>query len=85
MTEFLNIYNLKSLVKQKTCCKTPERPSCVDLILTNYQSSFQKTCLFETGPSDFHKMTIPVMKLHFPKQNRKSYFTEITKNPTINC
>ena len=35
MTEFLNMYSLKNLVSQKTCFKTPENPSCIDLILTN--------------------------------------------------
>ena len=34
MLDFLNIYNLKNLVKQKTCYKNPENSSCIDLILT---------------------------------------------------
>ena len=75
MTEFLNVYNVKNLVKQKSFYKNPERPSCVDLILTNCQSSFQKTCLLETGLPDFHKMTISVME-----QIRKSYVTENVRN-----
>ena len=33
--DILNIYNLKNLVKQKTCYKSSEKPSCIDLILTN--------------------------------------------------
>ena len=45
MSDFLNIYNLRNLVKQKTCYKNPENPSCIDLILTNSHRSF-KTLMF---------------------------------------
>ena len=30
MLDFLNLYNLKNLVKQKTCYKNPDNPSCID-------------------------------------------------------
>ena len=63
MLDFLNIYNLKNLVRQKTCYKNPENPSCIDLILTNSHRSFQNTNVF-----DFHEMTVSVLKSHFPKQ-----------------
>ena len=55
-------------MKQQTCYKNPENPSCIDLILTNSHRSFQNTNVFETGLSDFHKMTVSVLKSHFPKQ-----------------
>ena len=42
MLDFLNIYNLKNLVKQKTCYKNPENPSYIDLILTNNHRSSRK-------------------------------------------
>ena len=35
ISDFMVTYNLKSLVKQKTCFKNPDNPSCIDLILTN--------------------------------------------------
>ena len=53
MLDFLNIRNLKNLVKQKTCYKNPESPSCIDLILTNCHRGFQNTNVFETGLSVF--------------------------------
>ena len=28
---------------------------------------FQNSCVFETGPSDFHRMTVTVMNMHFQK------------------
>ena len=41
ISDFMSTYNLKSLVKQKTCFKNPDNPSCIDLILTNSPRSFQ--------------------------------------------
>ena len=59
--------NLNSLIKQPTCFKNPENSSCIDLILTNKPRSFQNTCVIETGLSDFHRMTVSVLKTHFRK------------------
>ena len=71
ISDFTNIYNLRSLIKEKTCFKNPENPSCIDLILTNSPRSFQNSSVFETGLSDFHKMVVTVMKQHFPKLKPK--------------
>ena len=71
MSEFMNLYNLRNLVKQKTCFKNPENPSCIDLILNNSQRSFQNSNVFETGLSDFHKLTTTVLKQYFPKLKPK--------------
>ena len=60
-------YNLKSLICVPTCYKNPDNPSCIDLILTNSPGSFQSSCAIETGLSDFHKMTVTVMKTSFQK------------------
>ena len=68
MSDFLNTYHLKNIVKQKTCFKNPDRPSCIDLILTNSSRSFQDTCTVETGLSNFHKLVVTVLKLYFPKE-----------------
>ena len=48
--------------------QNPTNPSCVDLILTNRPRSFQNSCTFETGLSDFLKMTLTVLKSSFAKQ-----------------
>ena len=60
-------YGLHSLIKQPTCYKNPENPSCIDLILKNKAKSFQSTCVIETWLSNFHRMTISVLKMHFRK------------------
>ena len=35
LSNFMSVHNLKTLIKQKTCFKNPENPTCIDLILTN--------------------------------------------------
>ena len=67
MTSFCESYDLKSIIKQPTCFKNSEKPSCIDLILTNRPKSFQSTCVMETGLSDFHRITVSVLKMHFRK------------------
>ena len=64
---FCENYYLRSLVKEPTWFKNPEHPSCIDLILTSKPRSFIKTGVIETGLSDYHKLVITVMKMHFPK------------------
>ena len=53
MINFCNSYSLNSLIKQSTCFKDPENPSCIDLILTNKPGSYQKTSVIEMGLFDF--------------------------------
>ena len=45
--------------------KNPEKTSCIDLIITNRPRCFQT---LETGLSDFHKITLTVMKVFCKKQ-----------------
>ena len=42
-----------------------------NLIITNKPRSFQNSCTFETGLSDFHKMTLTVLKSYFGKQKQR--------------
>ena len=67
MEEFVNLYNLNSLIKVPTCFKSKENPSCIDLILTNKPHSFQHSTVLETGLSDFHLLTVTVLKTTFRK------------------
>ena len=64
---FFSRYNLYNLIKEKTCFKGP--PKCYDLILTNYKHNFQNTLVVTTGFSDFHKMTVTVLKTEFVKSD----------------
>lgn len=69
--EFCDLYNLKNLVKEPTCFKSLINPTCIDLILTNRCTMFQNTKTIETGLSDFHKMTVTVLKTYFKKSPPK--------------
>ena len=71
LSEFCGIYGLKNLVRGPTCFKSAEHPSCIDLILTNRYRSFQSTINYETGLSDFHNMTLTVLKTFFKKGSPK--------------
>ena len=62
---------MKNLVKEKTCFKSIDNPSCIDLFMTNTSQSFQNTTTVATGLSDFHKMVVTVMKTTFPKAQPK--------------
>ena len=78
MKTFCDRYSLTNLIKQRTCYKNPSHPKCIDLILTNEPRSFQTTCVIETGLSDFHLMTLTVMRKSFKNvkprvKNYRSY------------
>ena len=68
MREFCSLYNLDNLIHEPTCFKNPLNPSHIDLILTNKPKSFLKSFTLETGLSDFHKMTVTVLRTFIPKQ-----------------
>ena len=65
VTSFCTLFKLKSIVKEPTCYKNPENPSCIDLFLTNCPRSFHNTCLYETGLSDFHKLLVTNLRTSF--------------------
>ena len=64
---FCDTYNLKNVIKEPTCYKNPNKSSCIDLMLTNKPRSFKHSFVIETGLSDFHRMTVTVMKATFEK------------------
>ena len=68
ISDFCEICNTKNIIKEKTCFKNPENPTCIDLILTNRPRSFQDSTVVERGLSDFHKMCVTVMKMYHCKQ-----------------
>ena len=67
MIGFCEPYKLRNLVKHTNCFKNLENPSCIDFLLTSKPLTFQTTTVIETGLSDFHKIIVVVMKMHFPK------------------
>ena len=87
MIEFCETYCLQNLIKDPTCFKNPDNPSCIDVILTNKKVNFQNSSVIETGLSDHHKMVFTVLKTDFKKVdpisvNYRSYknFEEVLFN-----
>ena len=71
MSDFCHVYNCQNIIKDKTCFKNPHKPSCIDLFITNRPKSCQNAMVIETGLSDFHKMSLTVMKVFYKKQRPK--------------
>ena len=63
-------YNPTSIINKPIGYKNPDRPSCVDLILTNGPRSFQNSCVI----SDFHKMVETVMTTTYRKLEPRIVF-----------
>ena len=63
LEEFWASYNLKNLIKQPTCINNLENPTCIDHILTNHSKSFHSSSVFVIALSDFHKLTLTVLKV----------------------
>ena len=80
MESFRESFRFKSLIKDPTCFKNLENPSCIDRILTNSPYSFQHSCVIEPGLSDFHKMIVSVLKITFQKLKPKIvHYRDYTK------
>ena len=84
MSEFLHNNDSKNLVKEITCFKNPNNPSCIDLFITNISGSFQNTATLASGLSDCHKMILTVLKTTFPKAKRKEIIYRNYKNYDLN-
>ena len=80
LSEFLEQYEAKKIMKNKTCFKNPDRLTCIDLFLTNSPHSFQNTVTISTGLSDFHKMIITVLKSSFIKLKAREMYYRDYKN-----
>ena len=62
MKNLYEIHNFKNLSEKLTGYKNPTNSSGVNLIIINNPRSFQNFCTFETGLSNFHKMTLTLLK-----------------------
>ena len=80
LSSFLSEQNANNLVKNKTCFKNVNNPSCIDLFITNSPMSFQNTTILNVGCSDFHKMVVTVMKTKFVKIKPKEVTYRDYKN-----
>ena len=71
LSQLLFEYDGKNIVSEKTCFKSKDNRSCIDLFITSSPNSFQNTSTITTGLSNFHKMVITVLKATFRKSKPK--------------
>ena len=72
MKLFYETYKSFSLMKEPKCYKNSRKPSCIDFILTNYHCRFQNSCAIRDWLlSDFHKVTVTIMKTNYEKLKPK--------------
>ena len=71
LSEFLNSHDAKNMVKEKTCFKSMNNPTCVDLLISNKEKCFKSAATIDTGLSDFHKMVLVVLKKKFERAKPK--------------
>ena len=84
MSEFLFKNDSKNLVQQKTCFKSTNNPSCIDLFVTNSPRSFQNGITFASGLSDFHKMILAILKSTSPEVRPRQIVYRKFKNFDLN-
>ena len=65
------MHELCNLVKEKTCFKNMQNPSCIDLLLINNVYAFQQTTTICSGLSDCHKLDLTVLKTTVPRSQPK--------------
>ena len=70
LKNFMALFDLTNLVKTKTCI-TRDHESLIDIILTNKSNSFMHTNTLELGVSDFHKMSLTILKSHVARLKPK--------------
>ena len=68
MSEFCTLYDVTNLTKEPTCYKNVDEPTSIDHILTNHARCFQHSGVYETGLSDFQKLTFTVLEMFYAKQ-----------------
>ena len=64
---FSDTCDLKNIIKEPTCYRNLNNPSCIDLILTNKPQSFQQSRVIEADSSVFCKIKTTVLKTLFEK------------------
>lgn len=79
LTTLCDTYNLKNLIKGKTCF-TSTRSTLLDIFLTNRPASFQISLSYETGLSDHHHMISTFMRTHLVRLKAKEISYRCFKN-----
>ena len=65
--DFCKLIVLSSLINKLARYKNLDKPTRIDLILTNKPSYFQQSNVFDTGLTDFLLLTVTEFKMGFQK------------------
>ena len=84
MSESIFSNDSKISVQQKTCFKSTNNPSCIDLFVTNSHRNSQNTITFASGLSNSHKMILAILKSTFLKFRPKQIVYRKFKNFDLN-
>ena len=71
LQDLMDAFCLENLIKEPTCFKSTV-PTTIDLIVTNQKSLFMKSSAYESGLSDFHKLTTTILRKSITKGNPRN-------------
>ena len=67
----MDAFCLENLIKEATCFKSTV-PTTIDLTVNNQKSLFMKSSAYESGLSDFHKLTTTILRKSITKGNPRN-------------
>ena len=74
MLDLCELNDLSNLIDKPVCYKNFDKPTCIELTLTNKSSYFQHKNVFETGLFDIHLLKVKEFKMEFQKlRHQKAY------------
>ena len=79
LNDFMDIFNLTILIKDKTCFFR-DHESSIDVILTNKPKKYFDSKSFELGVSDCHKMVVTNLRAHVSHLSTKTIEYRSMKN-----
>ena len=71
LQDLMDAFCLDNLIKEPTCFKSTV-PTTIDLIVTNQKSLFMKSGAYESGLSNFHKLTTTILRKIITRGNPKN-------------
>ena len=71
LQDLIHAFCLENLIKEPTCFKYTV-PTTIDLIFTNQKRLFMKSSAYESGLSDFHKLTTTILRKSITKGNPRN-------------
>ena len=71
LQDLMAAFCLEKPIKEPTCFKSTI-PTTIDLIVTNQKSLFLKLSAYESGLSDFHKLTTSILRKSITKENPRN-------------